>query len=327
MAGGAVYQPFSDEESAGGKAARPSRFLTFNRAEWAALRRGASLDLSESDLDQLRGLNEPVSLAEVVDLYPPLSRLVDLHVTAARGLGAAVETDFLGRPNRSTPYIISIAGSVAVGKSTFARLLQAVLARWPSRPNVELVATDGFLLPRRVLEDRGLMGRKGFPESYDLRQMLTFLASVKDGMPGLSIPIYSHQIYDIVPDSFQSIGRPDILIFEGLNVLQTVSNASAVASDFFDFSIYIDADQAVIEAWYVERFLMLQRTAFRNPTSYFHHYKDLTEAAADAVAREIWREINLRNLTENILPTRERANLVIRKGRSHRAEEFWLRRA
>jgi len=302
-------------------------YLVFDRQEWAALRADTKLFLSEADLAALRGLNEPVSLADVVDIYLPLSRLLDLHVMAARSLSSVVETAFLGRPGASSPYIIGIAGSVAVGKSTFARLLQAVLARLPARPRVELVTTDGFLHPTRVLEERRLMRRKGFPESYDLRRMLSFLTAAKAGDPNLHMPVYSHEVYDIVPGRFQIVDRPDILIFEGLNVLQTVSHATAVASDFFDFSIYVDADPSIIEEWYVQRFLLLQRTSFQKPSSYFRHYRDLTVSQAEDTARQIWQQINLPNLVENIQPTRGRARLVIRKGSSHAVEELRLRRA
>ena len=305
---------------------QPARHTVFSRADWAALRAHTPLALSEAELGQLRGFNEPVSLEEVAQVFLPLSRLINIHVMAARSLGTAVETGFLGRPRTPAPYIIGIAGSVAVGKSTFARLLRAVLSRWADHPHVELVTTDGFLWPTRVLEQRGLLGRKGFPESYDMRRLIGFLAAAKSGAEHLSAPTYSHELYDIVPGQDQRIERADVLLFEGLNVLQTVSNVSVVASDFFDLSIYIDADADIIETWYVDRFLMLQRTAFQKPSSYFHHYKDLDRTQAEDVAREIWRNVNLRNLTENILPTRERADLVIHKGRSHMTEELWLRR-
>jgi type I pantothenate kinase len=290
------------------------------------LRAATPLTLSDAEIDDLRGLNEPVSIADVADIYLPLSRLLNLHVTAARHVDAVVETAFLGRPRAPAPYIIAVAGSVAVGKSTFARLLRAVLSRWPDHPRVDLVTTDGFLHPTKVLTDRGLMRRKGYPESYDLKRMLAFLNAIKSGERNLELPIYSHEAYDIIPDQFQVIDSPDILIFEGLNVLQTVSQAAVVASDFFDFSIYIDADQSAIEAWYTERFQLLQRTAFQRPTSYFHHFKDLDEAGAADMARQIWRQTNLPNLVENIQPTRERAKLIIRKDRSHAVEELWLRR-
>jgi type I pantothenate kinase len=307
---------------------RPSApYLIFDRREWAALRANTPLSLAEADLDQMRGLNDPVSLDDVIDVYLPLSRLLNLHVMAARNLSNVVEGAFLGRPSASIPYIIGIAGSVAVGKSTFARLLQAVLARWPDHPRVDLVTTDGFLFETRVLRERDLMLRKGYPESYDLRRMLAFLTAVKASEPSLRVPIYSHQLYDIVPDAFQTVDRPDILIFEGLNVLQTVSHVATVASDFFDFSIYLDADPSLIESWYVERFLLLQRTAFQQPASHFHHFRDLTPARAEAIARGVWQQINLPNLMQNIQPTRERADLVIRKGHPHAIEALWLRRS
>jgi type I pantothenate kinase len=300
-------------------------YHVFNRSEWANLRSSTPLALSDADLAGLRGLNDYFSLDAVADIHLPLSRLLNLHVTAARQLGA-VQDAFLGRPAASPPYIIGVAGSVAVGKSTFARVLRAVLARWPDHPRVELVTTDGFLHPTRVLEERGLMRRKGFPESYDLRRMIRFLSAVKGGVERVAAPVYSHLIYDIMPGEQQTIERPDILIFEGLNVLQTAASAPVAASDFFDFSVYIDADEADIETWYVERFLLLQRTAFQQPRSYFHHYRDLPPAEASAVARGIWREINLVNLRENIAPTRQRARLVLRKGADHSMNEIRLRR-
>jgi len=305
----------------------PSPYLVFSRRDWAALRASTPLWLSDADLEQLRGVNARVSLADVSEVYLPLSRLLNLHVRAARNLGSMVESAFLGRPSAVTPYVIAVAGSVAVGKSTFARVLQAALAHWPEHPSVALVTTDGFLYPTRVLEERGLMRRKGFPESYDLRRMLLFLASLKAGAGALEVPVYSHEAYDIVPGRFQVIDRPDVLIFEGLNVLQAVGGAASVASDFFDFSIYLDAEAADIERWYVERFCLLQRTAFQQPGSYFHHYKDLTESEARDIARGIWRDINLPNLTTNIRPNRERARLVVRMDPSHAVEEIWLRRA
>lgn len=291
------------------------------------MRAGTPLALSEAELDTLRGLNDPVSINEVADVYLPLSRLLNLHILAARQLRNVVETGFLGRDHAPAPFVIGVAGSVAVGKSTFSRVLQAVLARWPEHPRIDLVTTDGFLFPKQVLEQRDLMRRKGFPESYDLRRMLAFLTELKAGASDLRTPVYSHEIYDIVPDQFQVVDRPDVLIFEGLNVLQTMPHVAAVASDFFDFSIYLDADLSIIEEWYVQRFLLLQRTAFQRPTSYFHHYRNLTEPDAIAVARQIWQQINLPNLTENILPTRDRADLVVRKGASHAIEALWLQRS
>jgi len=303
-----------------------SAYLTFDRREWAALRSNTPMSLSRDDLENLRGVNDPVSLNEVADIYLPLSRLLNLHVMAARSLKKVVQDAFLGRPTKPAPYIIGVAGSVAVGKSTFARLLRAAMARWPDHPRVALVTTDGFLHPTKVLLERNLMRRKGFPESYDQRSMLKFLAAVKSGTTPPQVPVYSHLSYDIVQGQFQTIERPDVLIFEGLNVLQHVAGATVLASDFFDFSVYIDAATADAEAWYVERFLLLQRTAFQNPASYFHHYKDLDRTQAEEVARGIWRDINRPNLEENILPTRERARLVLRKDSDHKVEEVWLRR-
>jgi type I pantothenate kinase len=298
--------------------------MVFDRHEWASLRSNTPLTLSDEDLASLRGLNEPILLDEVADVYLPLSRLLNLHVSAARNLDR-VKDAFLGRPAGKSPYIIAVAGSVAVGKSTFARVLRSLLGRWPDHPKVDLVATDGFLHTNRVLEERGLMKRKGFPESYDLRRMIDFLVAVKSGEPEVIAPVYSHLTYDIVPGQRQVVQQPDVLVFEGLNVLQAEHAAPIIASDFFDFSVYLDAEEADIETWYVERFLMLQRTAFQDPASYFHHYSNLPVEMARKVAKEIWDEINLVNLRENILPTRTRAGVVLRKRPDHLVGEIWLR--
>jgi len=303
--------------------AEPTRHMTFGRHEWSMLRASTPLTLSATDLDALHSNNQVVLLSEVSEVYLPLSRLLNLHVAAARTL-ARVKDAFLGRPAGRAPYVIGVAGSVAVGKSTFARVLRALMARWPDHPRVELVTTDGFLLPNQILEARGLMSRKGFPESYDLRRMIRFLADVKGGVAEVAAPVYSHQGYDIVPGGMQVVARPDVLIFEGLNVLQTAPSA-VVASDFFDFSVYVDAEEADIEAWYIDRFLLLQRTAFQQPTSFFHRYRDLAEPEARRIAHDIWTRINLANLRENILPTRERARLVVRKQPDHSVTEVWLR--
>ena len=300
-----------------------SAYQAFVRPEWARLRANTPLPLREGDLAALRSLNEPVSLDEVADIYLPLSRLLNLHVNAARTL-ARVRDAFLGRPAAAPPYIVAIAGSVAVGKSTFARVLQALLARWPDHPRVALVTTDGFLHCNATLAERNLMARKGFPESYDLRRMIRFLADVKAGEPRVTAPVYSHVAYDIVPHQIQTVDRPDVLIFEGLNVLQT-GNAAVVASDFFDFSVYLDADEPDIERWYLDRFLLLQRTAFQSPQSFFHDYRTLDEADARAIGADIWRTINRINLHENIHPTRPRARVVLRKGGDHAVREVWLR--
>lgn len=308
-----------------------SAYIEFRREEWARLRSNTPLTLSESDLASLRGVNDQVSLGDVEDVYLPLSRLLNLHFRSARGLNG-VKDEFLGRLVGSRPYVIAIAGSVAVGKSTFARVLQALLARWPDHPSVALVTTDGFLYPLADLKARDLMGRKGFPESYDRRRMIQFLADAKAGQPTLAAPIYSHEAYDIVPNQWQIVEQPDILIFEGLNVLQPATldpvrgtAPSLIVSDFFDFSLYVDAEEADIEAWYVRRFLSLQRTVFQNPSSYFHHYRNLNTEEATQVAHRIWSEINLVNLRENIEPTRERANVVLKKRADHSIGELRLR--
>lgn len=307
-----------------------SPFRVFNRKEWARLRADTPLTLSADEVERLRSLNDPVSLEEVETIYLPLSRLLSLYVGATQELFQATRT-FLGDEGGVTPFIIGLAGSVAVGKSTTARLLQALLSRWPNTPRVALVATDGFLFPNAILKREGLMEKKGFPESYDMPAMLAFLSAVKSGAASVSAPVYSHLEYDIVPGAKDTVTRPDILILEGLNVLQTSPPdekglVSPVVSDFFDFSIYVDADEAVIERWYVERFKELRETAFRDPQSYFRRYADLDDAKAEAMAREIWRSINLPNLRQNILPTRPRADLILRKGPSHQVEEVALRR-
>jgi len=303
-------------------------YLDFDRTTWAALRAATPLTLAESDLAELQGLNERVSLAEVEAIYLPLSRLLNLHVAATQTLHKASDT-FLGRPSH-TPYVIGVGGSVAVGKSTFARILRTLLSRWPAHPRVDLVTTDGFLLPNRVLESRGALARKGFPESYDVRALIQFMADVKIGQTAVHAPVYSHQSYDIVAGEFQVVDRPDIVIVEGLNVLQGGDGAGRPArvfvSDFFDFSIYLDADEADIERWYVARFLTLRETVFRDPRSYFHRYASLSEAEATATAHEIWRTINGVNLRENISPTRDRARLVLEKGGDHAIRRVRLRR-
>lgn len=303
----------------------PPAYMSFDRAQWAALRSSTPMTLSEADLETLRGLNDPIDLDEVADIHLPVTRLLNLHVAAARSL-SHVKDQFLGRPAAAAPYVIALAGSVAVGKSTLARLLQHLLSRWPDHPRVELVTTDGFLHPTAALLERNLMRRKGFPESYDLSRMVQFLAAVKAGQEEVEAPVYSHVAYDIVPGEMQIVHRPDILIFEGLNVLQANPDAATIVSDFFDFSIYLDAHEDDLQEWYVKRFLKLQRTAFQNPASYFHHYKDLGPGGATHVALGIWRDINLVNLRENILPSRTRADLVLRKGPDHTIDEVWLKR-
>lgn len=308
----------------------PARYVDFDRESWSRLRAATPLTLGEADLAELQGLNERVSLADVEAVYLPLSRLLNLHVAATQTLHKATDT-FLGRLPSPTPYVIGIGGSVAVGKSTFARVLRALLARWPDHPRVDLVTTDGFLWPNRELEARGLLARKGFPESYDVRRLIEFMAEVKAGRGAVHAPVYSHQAYDIVSGEFQVVDRPDIVIVEGLNVLQTGDGAAGrslrvFVSDYFDFSIYIDAAEADIEAWYVARFLRLRETVFRDPRSYFHRYASLDDAEAVATAHEIWRTINGVNLRENIAPTRDRARLVIEKGPDHAVRQVRLRR-
>ncbi len=307
-----------------------SPYATYSRDEWARLRDDTPLTLTEADLENLSGLTERVSTDEVVQIYLPLSRLLNLYVEASQGLHGHTE-QFLRKGNGKMPFIIGLAGSVAAGKSVTARVLRALLARWPSHPDVALVPTDGFLYPNAVLKARGLMSRKGFPDSYDLSRLLNFLADVKSGMGSVEAPLYSHLVYDVLDDQKLVVDRPDIVIVEGLNVLQPAKlpkdgKAIPFVSDFFDFSIYIDASEALVETWYVERFLRLRQTAFRDPASYFHRYATLSEQEARETALSIWRSINLVNLQENILPTRQRADLILRKGEGHAVESVSLRK-
>jgi len=312
-----------------------SAYTNFSRTEWARLRANTPLTLSEADVTELQGLNEQLSMDEVVEAYLPLSRLLNLHVAASRELERVTDR-FLGKTVAPSPYLLAVAGSVAVGKSTTARVLQALLARWPETPRVDLVTTDGFLFPNRVLEERGIQARKGFPESYDLRRLMRFVAELKAGAPEVSAPVYSHLVYDILPGETQVVRRPDILILEGLNVLAGGSGGSGgsaagepgklVVSDYFDFSIYVDAPESLIREWFVERLGRLRETAFRDPQSYFRKYAALSAQEATDFAVRIWNEINGVNLRENILPTRERAHLILEKGAGHRVERVRLRR-
>jgi type I pantothenate kinase len=301
------------------------RYLEFNRDEWKDLRAATPLTMRERDLDDLRGINDKLSIDEVAEIYLPLTRLLNLYVSATQNLHK-VSATFLGTIAPKVPYVIGVAGSVAVGKSTFARVLQALLSRWPDHPKVDLVTTDGFLLPNRELEARGIMNRKGFPESYDTRRLLQFMRDVKAGEDEVRAPVYSHVVYDIVDDEETVVRRPDILILEGINVLQVSDTHTEFVSDYFDFSIYVDAAEDDIESWYVERFLALRDSVFQDPTSFFRHFAHLSHEQAIETARGIWHEINGRNLVENILPTRERASLVLTKGRDHTVSAVRLRR-
>ncbi|MEE3848931.1 type I pantothenate kinase [Gordonia sp. LSe1-13] len=303
----------------------PSLYLELDRRQWRDLRESMPMVLTDSELQQLVGLGEQVDLDEVADVYLPLSRLIHLQIAARQRLFAATST-FLGerQTNRQVPFIIGIAGSVAVGKSTTARVLAALLARWESHPKVDLVTTDGFLLPTSELERRGIMHRKGFPESYDRRALLRFVTEVKSGAREVTAPVYSHIAYDIVPDVKQYVRQPDILILEGLNVLQT--GPTLMVSDLFDFSVYVDAKTTDIEQWYISRFLQMRTTAFADPDSHFHYYSSLTDAQATVAARDLWTSINLPNLIENILPTRPRATLVLRKDADHSINRVRLRK-
>ncbi|GAB3698806.1 type I pantothenate kinase [Saccharopolyspora tripterygii] len=302
-----------------------SPYVELHRAQWRELRDSLPLPLSEDELVALRGLGEPVDLDEVADVYLPLSRLISLQVAARQRLHESTTT-FLGEEAHGTkvPFVIGLAGSVAVGKSTTARILRTLLARWPDHPRVDLVTTDGFLHSKAELMRRGLMHRKGFPESYDRRALLRFVTEVKSGAPEVSAPVYSHVAYDILPDERQVVRQPDILIVEGLNVLQP--GPSLTVSDLFDFSVYVDARTEHIARWYTDRFLALRGTAFANPDSHFHHFAELTDGEARAEADHLWRTINEPNLVDNILPTRPRATLVLRKDIDHSINRVRLRK-
>ncbi len=311
-------------------AAKPeSPYRVFPREEWARLRADTPLTLTAEDIVRLRSLDDPIDVKEVEQIYLPISRLLALYVEATQVLFRATRA-FLGTNGTKVPYIIGIGGSVAVGKSTTSRLLQALLRRWPNTPKVDLVTTDGFLLPNAVLEAEGLMARKGFPESYDLPALLRFLTDIKAGKGKVTAPLYSHLSYDVLPGEEIVVDRPDILILEGLNVLQAGRPRGAKAmpfvSDFFDFSIFIDADEKQIHDWYVARFLHLRKSAFRDPKSYFNRFANLPAEEALAMAENLWRSINLVNLRDNIVPTRQRASLILSKGADHRVEEVALRK-
>ncbi len=307
-----------------------SPYDVYTRADWAELRAGMPVTLTLADVIRLRALNDPVQLDEASDIFLPLARLLSLYVESAQSLHSLTRR-FLGRSDAKKPFIIGIAGSVAVGKSTTARILRTMMARWPSSPKVDLVTTDGFLFPNAVLREEGLMEKKGFPESYDRAALLSFLTDIKAGKPNVWAPVYSHLVYDIVPGERAVVDQPDILILEVLNILQTGKlprgrRAIPFVSDFFDFSIYIDADEADLQRWYVERFMRLRQTAFRDPQSYFRRYAEISEEEALEIAVGLWTRINLANLHENIQPTRLRADLVLRKSASHAIEQVMLRK-
>ncbi len=310
---------------------RYSPYRIFSAERWAEFRADTPLTLTEDEVRRLSSMYEPIDLDEVRRIYLSMSRLLSAHVETSQRLFDQRKVFFNASDAVKTPFIIGMAGSVAVGKSTTARILQELLKRWPSSPKVDLVTTDGFLYPNEVLRRENLMERKGFPESYDVGALLRFLSAIKSGERDVHAPVYSHLTYDVVPGEHITIDRPDILIFEGLNVLQPRELPKdgkfvPFVSDFFDFSIYIDADPELIHHWYITRFMRLRETAFRNPASFFHRYSQLSEEAALAIAEGLWRNINLKNLMENILPTRPRADLILRKGKEHLVEEVALRK-
>jgi type I pantothenate kinase len=307
-----------------------SPYRVFTREEWARLRADTPMTLQPNELEQLSGVIEELSVDEVEQIFLPLSRLLNLYVAAAQKLHS-VSSEFLGRKDTKVPFIIGVAGSVAVGKSTTARVLKALLARWPDHPRVDLMTTDGFLFPNTELGRRGLMDRKGFPESFDTERLLRFLGDVKSGVARVAAPVYSHFHYDVLPGQEVIIEQPDILIIEGLNILQPAEmpkdgGTIPFVSDFIDFSIYIDADPSVIEKWYMTRFMRLRSTAFRDPGAYFHKYAAMAPEEVRRLALKLWREINLKNLEQNILPTRRRAQLILQKSENHRVEAASLRK-
>ena len=305
-------------------------YLHFNRSQWAALRDSVPMTLTEGEIARLKGINEDLSLEEVAEIYLPLSRLLNFYISSNLRRQAVLE-QFLGTNGQRIPYIISIAGSVAVGKSTTARVLQALLSRWPEHRSVELITTDGFLHPNEVLKERGLMKKKGFPLSYDMHRLVKFVSDLKSGVPNVTAPVYSHLIYDRIPGGDKTVVQPDILILEGLNVLQSGMDYPhdphhVFVSDFVDFSIYVDAPEDLLQSWYINRFLKFREGAFTDPDSYFHHFAQLSEEEAVKVATGLWNEINYVNLKENILPTRERASLILTKSEKHAMDQNRMRK-
>ena len=307
-----------------------SPYVTFNRDKWAALRDSEPLTLTEEELEALKGIDDELSIKEVSDIYLPLSRLLNYYVSARIGRQTVLKK-FLNQEEINVPFVISVAGSVSVGKSTTARLLQALLSRWKEHTKVALITTDGFLYPNAVLEEKGVMLKKGFPQSYNIQQLLQFVSDVKSGAPNVKAPVYSHLVYDIVPNEYNIVNKPDILIIEGLNVLQSgmdypQSKPRVFVSDFVDFSIYVDASEELLEEWYISRFLKFRKGAFADPQSYFHNYTKLSDQSAIKTAKTIWREINRKNLRKNIVPTRERASLIIHKGPHHAVDYVRLKK-
>lgn len=308
-----------------------SPYISFTREEWSALRNSTPMTVSEDDLKEIRGINENISTKEVEEVFLPLSRLLQLYYQAQVNLYIARRT-FLEEPTNRVPYVIGIAGSVAVGKSTIGRLLKVLISRWMSKPKVDLITTDGFLFPNAVLEKKNLMEKKGFPESYDIRSLITFLYELKSGKTDLKIPVYSHLTYDIVPNEFMHINSPDLVILEGLNVLQTRSTLKTknvpelIVSDFFDFSIYLDAEESDIEKWFMDRFLVLRKTAFTDPRSYFRKLAEIPEDEAVKIGKDIWERINGKNLRENIAPTKYHAHLILVKGPDHSVTQVHMRK-
>ncbi|MCK0472635.1 type I pantothenate kinase [Halalkalibacter sp. APA_J-10(15)] len=305
-----------------------STYTTFTRQEWANLSEATKEILSDEERTKIGSIDQTISADEVADVYLPLSQLLYLNMEQALSLHSKTNR-FLQKQTKKTPYIIGIAGSVSVGKSTTARLLQALIKRWPSKPSVELITTDGFLYPNAILQKKNLMKRKGFPESYDIERLIHFLYDLKSGTSGIEAPLYSHLTYDVLPDTHQTIDNPDVVIIEGINVLQVNKKNQHIphvfVSDFFDFSIYVDADERNIQAWYIERFKLLRNTAFQKSESYFHQYRDLSDYEAEEISRGIWQSINAINLEENIRPTRHRADMILKKGAGHKVKEVRLK--